>query len=87
MDLLLANLHEFWAEIMDRQDELRNTCWKAHQDEDCGSADFATRFALNHPEASEREIAQYVVIQWRKISDQLEVPIPYADLKAIFDKP
>lgn len=86
VDLLLLNFHEFWAEIMDRQDELRTTYWKALEDEDCGSANFSNRFAINNPEASEHEIAQYVVKQWRKISDQLEVPVPHAELKAELDK-
>ena len=40
---------------------------------------------MNHPEASEEEIAQYVVKQWRKISDQFDVPLPHAELKAEFD--
>jgi hypothetical protein len=86
VDLLLLNYHELWAEITNRQEELRETWHSVLNAEDCGSASFSMRYSMNNPEASQPEIAQYVVDQWRKISDQLELPLPHAELIAEFEK-
>ena len=55
------------------------------QEENCGAADFATRFRINHPNATEDEISTYVVKQWRKISDQLGVALDAEELQAEVD--
>ena len=86
VDLLLLNYHELRAEITNRQEELWETWHSVLKDEDCGSANFSTRYAMNNPDASQPEIAQYVVNQWRKISDKLGVPLPHNVLRAEFDK-
>jgi hypothetical protein len=84
VDLLLHTYHDIWAVIVGRRDEFRKTWWKVLEEEDCGSADFSTRYSMNHPEASDKQIAAYVVSQWRKVSERLGVPIPHAELIAEF---
>jgi hypothetical protein len=84
VELTLINYHQIWSEVVERYDEFRETWWKVGQEEDCGACGFSTRYALNHPKASEEEIAQYVCAQWRKISDRLGVPIAHAALKKEF---
>jgi hypothetical protein len=86
VDQLLLIYHEIWAEIKDCQDELRRIWWRTLEDEECGSANFATRYSMNHPDALDQEIAQYVVNQWRKISEWLSVPVPYEELEKKFPK-
>lgn len=87
VDTLLHYYHELWAEIVDRQDEFRRTSWGVHAEEDCDAASFPTRYARNHPDAKEAEIADYAVRQWRKISERLGVPIPHQELKREFADP
>src|SRR5687768_11614327 len=81
VELYLLDHHEIWSFIMDREDDLKNAYWDQLASEDCGSANFSTRYAMNHPAADEIEIASYVVEQSRKISDRLEMPIPHDEIK------
>lgn len=86
VELTLLNYHHIWAEVVERYDEFRQTWWKVLEEEDCGAANFSHRYSMNHPTASEAEIAEYVCTQYRKISDRLGVPIPHAALKKEFDE-
>jgi hypothetical protein len=72
----IHNYHRIWAFIVGREDDLRDAYDKQIQEEGCGSADFATCYRLRNPDASEEEIANYVVHQWIKISDRVKIPIP-----------
>ncbi len=84
VDLLLHTYHEIWSEIEGRHDEFRNTWWRVLEEEECGSANFSTRYRMNHPEASDEEIVSYAVDQWRKVSTRLGVPIPHQQLRLSF---
>jgi hypothetical protein len=57
VDLLLHTYHDIWSVIVDRHDEFRKVWWKVLEEEDCGSADFSTRYTMNHPEASDEQVA------------------------------
>ena len=80
VDLILHYCHELWAEIVERQQEYWDTSMRVHEEQDCGAFDFSGRFRKVHPEATDEETVGYVVRQWRKISDQLGVPIPYDEI-------
>jgi hypothetical protein len=80
VDLILYYYHELWSEILECQDDFNEYSQKVHQDENCGSSDFSTRFIINNPGASDEDIAKYIVIQWMKISKLLKIPIKYDDL-------
>src|SRR5687768_7542784 len=69
VELYLLDHHEIWAFIMDRENDFENARRDQLASENCGSANFASRYAMNHPAADEINIASYVVEQWRKISD------------------
>ncbi len=84
VELLLHTYHALIAEFDGREDEFRSIYEKALDDENCGSANFANRYSLDHPGASEQEIAQYSVVQWRKISERMGVPIPHEEMKREF---
>ena len=81
VETYLLDHHQIWAFIVDRQSDLRDAFLAGLATEDCGSADFSTRYAMNHPNATQADIADYVVAQWRKISDRLNVPIPHSEIR------
>jgi len=84
VDLLLHTYHEIWAVLAERVEAVQEIERAVCFEEDCGSASFSTRFAMTHPEASQVEIASYVVEQWKKVSDRAGLPIPHELLKAEF---
>jgi hypothetical protein len=86
VDLLLHTYHDIWSFVVDRYDEFRQVCWNVHEEEECGSFSFSRTYSMNHLEASEERVADYVVDQWRKVSERLGVPIPRAELVAKFPK-
>jgi hypothetical protein len=69
--LLLHSYCSLKADILERRSEFDVTYHKVLAEEKCGSADFASRFQMKNPSASEVEIANYVVEQWRKIVEQI----------------
>ena len=86
VEVLLRAHHDAWAYLVEYDGDWRNAWWKWLEAEDCGSADFSTRYAMNHPGAPEAEVAAYVVKHWRVVSDELGVPIPHERLRAEFDE-
>jgi hypothetical protein len=84
VETLLYAYHNAWSYLVEFDGDWRKAWWKALEAEDCGSADFSTRYSMNHPQASEEEVAAYVVKHWRPVSDELGVPIPHAALEAEF---
>ena len=84
VDLLLLTLHQVWAAIVERSQELGDTEHQVHEEEHCGVANFSTRYRMNHPEASDEEVARYVVKCWRVVSDRLGVPIDHNKLASEF---
>ncbi|MGO8745339.1 MAG: hypothetical protein ACLQNE_05065 [Thermoguttaceae bacterium] len=79
VDLLLHVYHEMWSFIVGRYDEFEDTWQQVLEEEECGSANFSTRYSMNHPGVSEEDVARYVVEQWRKVSERLGIPIPRAE--------
>ena len=86
VETLLYAYHNAWAYLVEHEWDWRTVWWEALEAEDCGSANFATRYAMNHPDAAQEEIAAYVVAHWRPVSEKLGVPIPHAALQAEFDE-
>jgi hypothetical protein len=86
VDLLLRAHHELWSEIVERQEEFQKVLREVHEEEDCQAAGFPTRYLWDHPSANQNEIAAYVTLQWRKVSDQLGVPIPHEKLQREFEQ-
>ena len=77
VDLVLHYYHELWAEIVERHRDFRKAESTVSDQERCNSHNFASRYRVDHPRAEDKEIADYVVAQWRKVSGLLGVPIPY----------
>jgi hypothetical protein len=84
VDLLLRTYHEIWAEVTDRQGGFEETWRRFLEEEDCGSASFSARYSMDHPAATEIELAEYVVKQWRRVSEDLGIPIPHDALREEF---
>ena len=73
-DLILHNYHELWAWIQSRGHEYDRASESVHSDEQCDAANFAFRFRRNHANAAETEAARYVVAQWKRIDERLNLP-------------
>jgi hypothetical protein len=86
VDLLLHTYHRIWAEMVERQDKFQHTYWDVLAEADCGSANFSTRFAMDHQKAPEDEVVAFVTKQRRIVSDRLEIPIPHDRLRREFDE-
>ena len=86
VEALLYTYHEAWAYLVDFDGDWRKVWSKALEEEDCGSANFSHRYSMNNPNASEEEIAAYVVNHWRPVSEKLGMPISHAALDAEFSQ-
>lgn len=74
VDLVLYDHIELWCFAFERETEFKEVYWAELAQEGCGSANLSTRYALNHPQANELEIAIYLVEHWKKIADALGMP-------------
>lgn len=81
VETLLRTYHEVWAEIVGRYDEYREARSKISDQDDCGANNFPGCYRSKHPEADDDEVTEYVVQQWRKVSDCLGVPIRHEELQ------
>ncbi len=80
VEIYLHDHHEIWAFIVDRRDDLLNARSYQLSVEGCGANNFSSFYAATHRNATEDEIAAYVVKQWRAISEQMGVPVPYDEI-------
>jgi hypothetical protein len=76
VDLILHNHHGLWAFVFERDAEYKEIRLEARSAEGGDSASFAFHARHTRPAASEQETAQYVVEQWRKISNLLGLAAP-----------
>lgn len=80
VELILHYYHELWAEIQERHKQYQEVRDEVSQKEGLGAGEFSTSFLINNPEASNKEVTQYVVQQWMKISEKLKIPINYSGI-------
>lgn len=81
VDLILHYYHELWAAIFCREKDYEEITREIRDEEACDSANFATRYQWDHPGATEIETIKYVVQQWKRISDRLNIPIPWKEIE------
>jgi hypothetical protein len=81
VDLVLHDYHEIWAEIVGRFDEFRDVWWKVGDEDSCGANNFSGCYLAKHPDAPNEEVTEYVVQQWKKVSDRLGVPIRHEEIQ------
>ena len=75
VDLILHYYHELWAEIVDQREQYQEISRAMHQEEDTGAAGFARSFMKNNPDAADTEVVTYIVNQWMKIGEKLNIPV------------
>ncbi|MFO0896614.1 MAG: hypothetical protein U0836_04205 [Pirellulales bacterium] len=81
VDNLLCTYHQVWAEIVGRFDEFRDVRWKVGEEDSCGANNFSGCYLQQHPDADNEAVTEYVVQQWRKVSDRLGVPIRHEEIQ------
>ena len=75
VDLILREYLALWAFVMNRIDDFDQAANSELERQNCDSANFSTRYQLNHPTASEDQIVEYVVRCWQTIAWAMKVPI------------
>ena len=83
-DLLLHYYHELWAEIHDDRARFCDASVAIHRSEDCNGNSFAGNYERANPNATSLETVKYVFEQWKRISEIMSIPIPFAKLAADF---
>jgi hypothetical protein len=68
VDLILHEYLALWAFVVGRESDFEQEWCSELRREKCGSANFSTRYALNHPGVKEAETAAYVVERWQAIT-------------------
>lgn len=84
VELLLHNYHELWAEIFEKRNEYEEARYKIQKRQNCGALGFASKYRELHPDAGQDAVSEYVVKNWRKISKELGLLIPYEELREFF---
>ena len=82
VDTLLHNYIELWSrlhECHDAYDYARASRLSALK---AGSANFAFHYRRKHKKESEFAAANYVALQYKKIIKQLQLPVPWNQIKA-----
>lgn len=81
VDTILHYYHELWSIIFDQYENYRSIRDTIEEELSCGSANFSTKYKMDHSTATENEVAFFAVDQWMLISKKLKIPVPYDKLK------
>ena len=81
VDTILHYYHELWSKIFDKYHQYQSIRNSIEEKLGCGSANFSTKYKMEHSNATENEVAFFSVDQWMLISDKLGVPVPYESIK------
>lgn len=84
VELILWCYHDLWSDIFGLREQFDTVRRTISEEEDCGNLGFAHRYKRRYPRASRDKMLAYIVKQWRKISKQLGVPVPYSSLRQEF---
>ena len=76
VDLLIHNLHDIWAIIVERREEFQEQLGVVSEREDCGSANFPYHYFRTHPLSDVDGCVRYTVRCWKEVSERLGLPIP-----------
>lgn len=75
VDLILYYYHELWSEIHSEKDGFIDILNQILKKEGCGSANFCCHYKAINPNATEEEITKYVIKQWVKIGNFVNISI------------
>ena len=81
VDTILHYYHELWSIIFDKYENYRSIRDTIEEELNCGSANFSTKYKMDHSSATENEVAFFSVDRWMLISEKLEIPVPYDRIK------
>jgi hypothetical protein len=81
VDTILHYYHELWSIIFDEYDNYQSIRNSIEAKLGCGSANFSTKYKMEHSNATEKEVAFFAVDQWMLISEKLGILVPYEKIK------
>lgn len=86
VDGLMHFWHSILGFILDRKDEFSIAEQKAAEADGCPAAMSFSRYYRNHhSNASEEEIARYVVTQWQNVDQLLGLEFPQSQIAEVWD--
>jgi hypothetical protein len=68
VDLILHYYFAIWSFVVERESDFEGAERTELHRENCGSGNFSTRYARNHPGATEADTAAYVVERYRAVA-------------------
>ena len=74
LEVTLWHLHFIWADALGRADELIRANDDARRAANCGNFGLLDGYRMYHPDAKPRELSEYVLTQWKQISEQMGLP-------------
>jgi hypothetical protein len=75
VECVLYQLHSLWALAMGRIGEFHRSVSDTCQEVGSDAMGFSTFYRQSHPRATELETAEFVVAQWKRISQHCGVPL------------
>jgi hypothetical protein len=75
VDLILHEYLALWAFVVDRETEFDRAWHQQLEQQNCGSANFSTRYLMDHPSATDKQTVEHVVRCWQKITKTLQMSI------------
>lgn len=73
VDLILDENLALWAFVVGRDRDFLQVRNAELQNQECGSANFSTRYQMKHPSATDQENVEYVVRCWQSVVRALDL--------------
>lgn len=82
VDTLLHSYLELWSRLHDRYVDYESARMSRSAALKAGTANFAIHYRRRHTKETEFQAANYVALQYKKIVEQLQLPVPWKQIKA-----
>lgn len=82
VDVLLNSYLELWSRLNERYEDYETLRCQQRSALNAGSASFAFHYRRRNKKQSEFHAANYVALQYKKIIQQLQLPVPCKQIKA-----
>lgn len=82
VDTLLHSYLEVWSRLHERYEDYETLRCQRLSALNAGTANFAFHYRRRHKSQSEFHAANYVALQYKKIVKQLQLPVPWDQIKA-----
>ena len=82
VETLLGGYLELWSRLHDRYEDFDSARSARSAALKADSANFSIHYRRRHKKQSEAQAANYVALQYKKIIQQLQLPVPWKQIQA-----